>query len=109
MTDNLITDITTDAQTESYSGGNLRVGFYDGVKNGESALYIYIRLVRDKNTIVRRKAGTKIIGGGIYKETVLYKKAYDKYINLKDLNTPKPKKARKKVEEVATPVLKIEE
>ena len=42
MTGNLITDITTDAQTESYSGGNLRVGFYDGVKNGESVLYIYI-------------------------------------------------------------------
>jgi len=94
----LILDITNESQTEVYGGGNQRVAFYDGFKAGKSALYLYVRSVNDRNFILKRRAGVKIINGQEVCETKLYARAYNKYLELKALNKS----------EVATPVVKLE-
>lgn len=90
--ENLILDITSESQLETYANGLQRVGFYDGFKAGEPVLYIYVRAVKDRNTIVRRKAGERFVNGQAVCEKKLFARAYDKYLVLKSSKVGSPNK-----------------
>ncbi len=83
-----------------FAKGNLMVAFYDVIKpaifnkkietrKASVDLYIYVSIVGDKSTIVRKKAGTKKLVdkyGTVthIPEIEFYDKAYKKYLDLKN-------------------------
>jgi len=84
----MILDINNAQEQLVSYGGNQLVGFYDGYKAGEPVLYIYIKNNADRFSIVRRRAGERKVKGqfgdlSFMPETTLYKRAYDRYLELK--------------------------
>ncbi len=91
MTNNneiLVRDITNPQEQLISYGGKQQVGFYDGEKAGEPALYIYIKNNGDRFTTVRRRAGDRKVKNGFgdttpVPETTLYARAYERYLQIK--------------------------
>lgn len=87
--ENLVRDIINpQEQLIAYTGS--KVGFYDGLKAGEPALYIYIKGNGDRFTEVRRRAGKRKVKDPItheaieVEETKLFARAYEKYLQIKN-------------------------
>ena len=92
---NLILDASSPEQFVQYKTQS--VAFYDGFKakvvisdSGknetikEPVVYICIRSANDTFSVVKRRAKDRFVSGQSISETVLYKRAYDKYLSLKN-------------------------
>ena len=92
---NLVTEVKPE---NLVNYGKLVVGFFDGfvnkkidkegnitiAKDAEPVLYVHIQIAEDKYCVTRRKASSqRNRRGERADETVLFKKAYDKYLAAK--------------------------
>jgi len=113
MTEKLVLDITN-PQEQLAIYGKQRVGFYDGFKNGEPRLYIYIESGEDRYSVVRRRSGERKVPDSYgdkvaVDEKTLFKRAYDKYVAFKAVNGVEQEPAVKKVKEAPAEKPTIEE
>ena len=85
MTNNLILDVKPH-QLTAY--GKLLVAFYDNVneKRNETNLYIHLQNADDRYLIIKRKAQKRRAPNGeMVDEIKLFARAYDKYLQLKNV------------------------
>ena len=102
--DNLILDIINENQLVPSKNGAQRIGFYDGFKNGEPVLYIYIKSLNDKYSIVRRRVKDHIIAGRKVNDKEIYAAAYHRYLEYKEGKI----KENSKVEELEAKIRQLE-
>ena len=87
----MIERLVTNVRPHQYATyGQLRIAFYDKIYNGTPQLYVLVHNSEDKYSIQDRKAGSKRVPDPedygnmiLVAETILWKRAYDKYIAAK--------------------------
>lgn len=124
MAENLIKDASNPELFENYKG--IAVAFYDGFKAtvvteedgskktvDKPVLYIHIRILEDRYTVIQRRAKERFVNGQLVHEKTLYRRAYEKYLKVKDAKLENKSgvlednlKLKKKIEELEAKVAK---